>query len=110
MHKATAGGNHVANLVANSLLAAFLVEQSAWGHFSPQLIRTEDCGPGLFGLWPGTRAGRIIIGWFAESGAAWVKRGLPQQYPPWPHGSRVGSGAPARAFCNQHAFQSAPGR
>ena len=35
----TAGGNHVANFVANSLLAAFLVEQFAWGHFSPQLIQ-----------------------------------------------------------------------
>lgn len=38
-HQATAGGNHVANFVANSLLAAFLVEQFAWGHFSPQLIQ-----------------------------------------------------------------------
>ena len=29
----------MANFVANSLLAAFLVEQFAWGHFSPQLIQ-----------------------------------------------------------------------
>ena len=57
-HQATAGGNHVTNFVANSLLAAFLVEQVAWGHFSPQLIqkiaalaRSEDGQPAAPVAW-----------------------------------------------------------
>ena len=99
----------MANSVANSLLAAFLVEQFAWGHFSPQL--TQKIAALACADFDRARE--------QEESSLDDLRNLAQLGSRGAFPNNVHRDLMARMsaqvhlpepFCNQHAFQSAPGR